>query len=68
MHRKVASFREYLKTLGNFEVISTDKFVETGDAFFLEATVRMALEKLVCTTRLFCAMERLPIISRERSR
>jgi len=36
-------FRGYLQRLGQLEVLSTDKFVETGDTIFLEATVRTAL-------------------------
>jgi len=36
-------FRRYLRQLGHLEVVSTDKFVETGDAIFLEATMRTAL-------------------------
>lgn len=33
-------FRQYLKSLGAFEVKSTDKFVETDTAILLEATVK----------------------------
>jgi len=36
-------FRRYLQELGHLELLSTDKFVETGDAIFLEATMRTAL-------------------------
>lgn len=36
-------FRRYLQQLGQLEVLSTDKFTETGDAIFLEATMRTAL-------------------------
>ena len=32
-------FRQYLKILGAFEVQSTDKFIESADSIFLEATV-----------------------------
>jgi hypothetical protein len=32
-------FKAYLETLGNLEVVSTDKFVETDDSVFFEATV-----------------------------
>ena len=33
-------FRGYLEVLGELELISTDKFQETGDTVFFEATVR----------------------------
>ena len=36
-------FRGYLAMLGDLVVESTDKFVETEDAVFFEATVRSAL-------------------------
>jgi len=36
-------FRRYLRQLGHLEALSTDKFVETGDTIFLEATLRTAL-------------------------
>ena len=39
----IAYFRRYLQQLGSLEVLSTDKFVETGDTIFLEATVATAL-------------------------
>jgi len=39
----IAHFRGYLQRLGQLEVLSTDKFVETGDTIFLEATMRTAL-------------------------
>ncbi len=32
-------FRNYLKMLGTLKVKSTDKFVETHDSIFLEATM-----------------------------
>jgi hypothetical protein len=32
-------FKGYLEMLGSLEVVSTDKFVETDDALFFEATV-----------------------------
>ena len=32
-------FKGYLEMLGNLEVVSTDKFVETDDSLFFEATV-----------------------------
>ena len=32
-------FKGYLQMLGNLEVVSTDKFVETEDSLFFEATV-----------------------------
>lgn len=32
-------FRNYLQTLGDLEMKSLDKFTETGDTIFLEATV-----------------------------
>jgi len=32
-------FKGYLQMLGNLEVVSTDKFVETDDSLFFEATV-----------------------------
>ena len=36
-------FRDYLLMLGDFDVLSTDKFVETDDTVFFEATVRTSL-------------------------
>lgn len=33
-------FHEYLRNLGSLEVLSTDRFTETDDAIFFEATVR----------------------------
>lgn len=36
----VDHFRAYLEQLGSLEVLSTDRFVESGDEFLLEATVR----------------------------
>lgn len=36
-------FRGYLEMLGDLVIESTDKFVETEDAVFFEATVRSAL-------------------------
>ena len=36
-------FRRYLQQLGQLEALSTDNFTETGDAIFLEATIRTAL-------------------------
>ena len=36
-------FRGYLQMLGFIEVVSTDKFKDTGDTLFLEATVKTAL-------------------------
>jgi ketosteroid isomerase-like protein len=38
-----AYFRGYLQQLGYLDVLATDKFVESGDTIFLEATVRTAL-------------------------
>lgn len=35
-------FRDYLEHLGDLKVLSTDKFTETDDSFFFEATVRTA--------------------------
>lgn len=35
-----AYFRDYFNTHGNVEILSTDKFIESGDAFYLESTVR----------------------------
>lgn len=32
-------FRNYLQTLGDLKLISLDKFTETGDTIFLEATM-----------------------------
>ena len=32
-------FKGYLEMLGSIEVVSTDKFVETADSLFFEATV-----------------------------
>ena len=34
-------FREYLKNLGGLKLMSTDKFTETEDSIFFEATVRV---------------------------
>ncbi len=39
----IAYFRGYLERLGHLGVLSTDAFVETGDAIFFEATVASAL-------------------------
>jgi len=36
-------FKGYLQMLGNLEVVSTDKFVETDDSLFFEATVNTSL-------------------------
>jgi ketosteroid isomerase-like protein len=36
-------FRGYLQVLGTVEVLSTDRFVETDDAVFFEATMRTNL-------------------------
>jgi len=36
-------FRGYLEALGNLDVLSTDKFVETGDTIFFEAKVKTDL-------------------------
>jgi hypothetical protein len=36
-------FRGYLQVLGTIEVLSTDRFVETDDAVFFEATMRTNL-------------------------
>jgi hypothetical protein len=36
-------FREYRASLGNFEVLSLDQFVETEGALLFEATVRTAV-------------------------
>ena len=33
-------FRDYLAHLGGLELVSTDKYTETDDAIFFEATVR----------------------------
>lgn len=33
-------FHEYLRNLGSLKVLSTDRFTETDDAIFFEATVR----------------------------
>ncbi len=33
-------FREYLQNLGSLRVLSTDKFTETEDSIFFEATAR----------------------------
>lgn len=35
-----AHLREYLKGLGELKLLSTDKFTETDDAIFFEATVQ----------------------------
>lgn len=39
----MAYFRRYMQQLGRLEVVSTDRFTETGDTIFLEATVTSAL-------------------------
>lgn len=39
-------FRGYVQMLGDLVVESTDKFVETADAVFFEATVRSALGRV----------------------
>src|SRR4051794_35718994 len=36
-------FRGYLQVLGTIEVLSTDRFVETADTVFFEATMRTNL-------------------------
>lgn len=36
-------FRGYLKMLGSLEVLSTDRFVETDDSLFFQATVKTDL-------------------------
>jgi ketosteroid isomerase-like protein len=36
-------FRGYLKMLGTLEIVSTDRFVETDDSIFFEATVNTDL-------------------------
>lgn len=36
----IEHFRGYLAALGSLKVLSTDKFTETDDAIFFEATVR----------------------------
>jgi ketosteroid isomerase-like protein len=36
-------FRGYLQMLGTLEVLSTDKFVETDESVFFQATVRSSL-------------------------
>lgn len=36
-------FKGYVEMLGDLEVVSTDRFTETGDAIFFEATVNSAL-------------------------
>ena len=36
-------FRGYVEMLGDLEVVSTDKFTDTGDTIFFEATVNSAL-------------------------
>jgi ketosteroid isomerase-like protein len=36
-------FRGYLEVLGELEVLSTDKFTDTGDTILFEATMRSAL-------------------------
>jgi ketosteroid isomerase-like protein len=36
-------FRGYLQVLGSIEVLSTDRFVETADTVFFEATMRTNL-------------------------
>ncbi len=40
-------FAGYLKMLGSLEVISTDKFVETDDSLFFQATVKTGLGQAV---------------------
>lgn len=39
----IEHFRGYLAHLGSLKVLSTDKFAETDDAIFFEATVRTDL-------------------------
>jgi hypothetical protein len=36
-------FRGYLQMLGTLDVLSTDKFVETDDSLFFQATVKTSL-------------------------
>jgi ketosteroid isomerase-like protein len=36
-------FKGYVEMLGDLEVLSTDKFTDTGDTIFFEATVKSAL-------------------------
>jgi ketosteroid isomerase-like protein len=36
-------FKGYLEVLGDLEVLSTDKFTDTGDTILFEATMRSAL-------------------------
>ena len=36
-------FKGYVEMLGNLEVLSTDKFTDTGDTILFEATVRSQL-------------------------
>ena len=38
-----AYFSEYIRRLGSFELVSTDKFTETDDTILFEATVRSNL-------------------------
>jgi predicted SnoaL-like aldol condensation-catalyzing enzyme len=40
-------FTGYLKMLGNLEVLSTDRFVETDDSLFFQATVKTDLGQAV---------------------
>ncbi|MDQ6726729.1 MAG: nuclear transport factor 2 family protein [Actinomycetota bacterium] len=40
-------FAGYLKMLGSLEVLSTDKFVETDDSLFFQATVKTDLGQAV---------------------
>src|SRR6266508_2295866 len=36
-------FRGYLQMLGTLDILSTDKFVETDDSLFFQATVKTSL-------------------------
>ncbi|CAN5720748.1 hypothetical protein BH23DEI1_BH23DEI1_08090 [soil metagenome] len=38
----IAHFRDYLQHLGSLKVLSTDKFTETDDSIFFEATAQTA--------------------------
>jgi ketosteroid isomerase-like protein len=40
-------FKGYLQMLGSLEVLSTDKFVETDDSLFFQATVKTNLGQAV---------------------
>ena len=40
-------FKGYLQMLGKLEVLSTDKFVETDDSLFFEATVNTSMGQAV---------------------